>query len=38
MKVMVVGGSFINKGAEAMLRTVQAELSARVPGIQNVVR
>lgn len=34
MKVMVVGGSFINKGAEAMLRTVQAELSARVPGIQ----
>ena len=36
-KVLVTGGSFGNKGAEAMLRTVQAEFSKRVPGIQFAV-
>lgn len=32
MNVIISGGSFVNKGAEAMLRTVQAELSKRIPG------
>jgi len=32
MKVLVVGGGFVNKGAEAMVKTVQAEIGARVPG------
>jgi len=33
MNVIISGGNFANKGAEAMLRTVQAELSRRIPGI-----
>ncbi len=33
MRILILGSSVINKGAEAMLRTVQAELSARIPGV-----
>ncbi|MCJ7523872.1 MAG: polysaccharide pyruvyl transferase family protein [Candidatus Aminicenantes bacterium] len=33
MNIIISGGSFVNKGAEAMLRTVQAELIRRMPGI-----
>lgn len=32
MKVLIVGGGFVNKGAEAMVKTVQAEIGARIPG------
>lgn len=32
MKILVRGGGFENKGAEAMLRTVQAELGRRIAG------
>jgi len=32
MRILILGSSTINKGAEAMLRTVQAELSRRIPG------
>ena len=32
MRVLILGSSVINKGGEAMLRTVQAELSRRIPG------
>ncbi len=32
MNIIITGGSFVNKGAEAMLRTVQAELARRIPG------
>ena len=31
MRFLVVGGGFRNKGAEAMLRTVQAEFAKRLP-------
>jgi polysaccharide pyruvyl transferase WcaK-like protein len=31
MKILVRRGQFINKGAEAMVRTVQAELGRRIP-------
>jgi len=32
MKILILGGGFENKGAEAMLRTVQAELARRLEG------
>ena len=32
MRILVVGGGFVNKGAEAMVKTVQAELGRRIPG------
>jgi colanic acid/amylovoran biosynthesis protein len=32
--IVIKGAGFVNKGAEAMLRTVQAQLSSRVPGIE----
>jgi polysaccharide pyruvyl transferase WcaK-like protein len=32
MKILVRRGQFINKGAEAMVRTVQTELGRRIPG------
>mgnify|MGYP000155497968 CR=1 FL=1 len=34
MKLLIWGGGFVNKGAEAMLRTVQTELQARIPNIE----
>jgi len=34
MKLLIWGSGFVNKGAEAMLRTVQAELQARIPNIE----
>ena len=37
MRVLILGSSTINKGAEAMLRTVQAELGDRLPGAEFVV-
>ena len=32
MRILILGGSAINKGAEAMLQTVRAELGDRIPG------
>ncbi len=32
MKVLIIGGGFINKGAEAMVKTVQAQIAQRLPG------
>ncbi len=37
MKVIVVGGGFANKGAEAMLKTVRSELERRIGDVQVVV-
>lgn len=34
MEIMVVGGNFRGKGAEAMLLTVIQELAARIPGVR----
>ena len=34
MRILILGSNTINKGAEAMLRTVQAELSRRIPGAE----
>lgn len=34
MRILILGSSVINKGAEAMLRTVQAELSRRIPSAE----
>ena len=34
MRILILGGGSINKGAEAMLRTVQAELGRRLPGAE----
>ena len=34
MRILILGSSVINKGAEAMLRTVQAELTRRIPGAE----
>lgn len=31
MKILIVGGGFVNKGAEAMVKTVQTELGKRIP-------
>ena len=31
MRVLLRGGGFVNKGAEAMLLTVKAELTRRIP-------
>ena len=33
MKVLINGAGFENKGAEAMVRTVQAELAKRLPSV-----
>ena len=37
VRILVLGGGFVNKGAEAMLRTVQRELHTRIPGAQFMV-
>jgi polysaccharide pyruvyl transferase WcaK-like protein len=37
MRIVVVGGGFRNKGAEAMLKTVQAELGRRLPDSEFVL-
>ena len=34
MKIIISGGGFVNKGAEAMLRTVQAQLARRLPSVE----
>ncbi len=34
MKILINGAGFENKGAEAMLRTVQAELAKRLPSVE----
>ena len=34
MRILILGSSVINKGGEAMLRAVQAELSRRIPGAE----
>lgn len=34
MRLLVTGGGFVNKGAEAMLLTVRAELGRRLPGAE----
>ena len=34
MRILILGSSVINKGGEAMLRTVQAELSRRISGAE----
>jgi len=34
MKIMLHGAGFSNKGAEAMLRTVQTEIVRRVPSAE----
>jgi len=31
MKILIMGGGFVNKGAEAMTKTVQTEISRRIP-------
>jgi colanic acid/amylovoran biosynthesis protein len=31
MKILIRGGHFVNKGAEAMIRTVQSEIAKRIP-------
>ena len=38
MDILIRGGGFSNKGGEAMMLTVQRELSARRPGINFVLR
>jgi hypothetical protein len=37
MEVMIVGGNFRGKGAEAMLLTVIRELADRIPGVRFIV-
>lgn len=34
MRVVVHGAGFMNRGAEAMMRTLQAELARRLPGVE----
>ena len=38
MNILIRGGGFSNKGAEAMMLTVQRELSQRIPGIDFLLR
>ena len=37
MRIVIVGGGFRNKGAEAMMRTVQAEFGRRIPDAEFVM-
>ncbi len=37
MKILIIGGGFENKGAEAMVRTVEAQLSSRLGNVSFVL-